>query len=55
MWSSFDWSTSDYCPDGAISIGNEWPGTVEGNKTDDSVYPTSPNFQGDIEPIAPVI
>lgn len=32
MWSSFEWSTSGSCPEGTVSIGNEWRGTVWGIK-----------------------
>ena len=38
------------CPDGYEVIGNEWFGTVEGNKTDDGVEKTGQDWKGQIPP-----
>ena len=50
LWADFSWGENGKCDDGYdwIEIINEWPGTVEGNFTNDGdgVKPTNPRYTG---------
>ena len=51
-WSEFAWSKqvdggyTEICPDGFEEINNLWLGTVEGNHTDNKIYPTDDRWKG---------
>ena len=59
-WSEFSWSKqvegafTEICPDGFKEINNLWLGTVEGNHTDNKIYPTDDRWRGQLPPVRPV-